>query len=130
MSSAKPPVAGAALGILSALSVCHLMNDLLQSLLPAIYPILKSNLDLDFAHIGMITFVNSGTASVLQPIVGLYTDRKPKPFSLAIGMGFTLIGLLLLAVANRFAVVLVAAALVGLGSSIFHPESSRIARLA
>jgi FSR family fosmidomycin resistance protein-like MFS transporter len=125
-----PEAAGTALGVLSALSVCHLMNDLLQSLLPAIYPILKSNLQLDFAHIGMITFVNSGTASILQPLVGLYTDRKPKPFSLPIGMGFTLTGLLLLAFAGRFASVLVGAALVGLGSSIFHPESSRIARLA
>ncbi len=128
--SATPPVAGAALGVLSVLSVCHLMNDLLQSLLPAIYPILKSNLRLDFAHVGMITFVNSGTASVLQPLVGLYTDKKPKPFSLAIGMGFTLLGLLLLAFATSFAVVLLAAALIGFGSSIFHPESSRIARLA
>jgi FSR family fosmidomycin resistance protein-like MFS transporter len=118
------------MGVLTALSICHLLNDLLQSLLPAIYPILKSNLRLDFAQIGMITFVNSGTASILQPIVGFYTDRKPKPFSLAIGMGFTLTGLLLLALATRFSVVLVAAAFVGLGSSIFHPESSRIARLA
>ena len=118
------------MGVLTALSVCHLLNDLLQSLLPAIYPILKSNLRLDFAQIGMITFVNSGTASILQPIVGFYTDRKPKPFSLALGMGFTLTGLLLLALATRFSVVLAAAALVGLGSSIFHPESSRIARLA
>lgn len=129
-SAVTPAVTGAALGVLSALSVCHLMNDLLQSLLPAIYPILKSNLRLDFAHIGMITFVNSGTASVLQPLVGLYTDRRPKPFSLAVGMAFTLLGLLLLAFADRFAVVLLAAALVGFGSSIFHPESSRIARLA
>jgi FSR family fosmidomycin resistance protein-like MFS transporter len=118
------------MGVLTALSVCHLLNDLLQSMLPAIYPILKSNLRLDFAQIGMIAFVNSGTASILQPIVGFYTDRKAKPFSLAVGMGFTLTGILLLALASRYAVVLVAAALVGMGSSIFHPESSRIARLA
>jgi len=118
------------MGVLTALSICHLLNDLLQSMLPAIYPILKSNLRLDFAQIGMIAFVNSGTASILQPLVGFYTDRKAKPFSLAVGMGFTLTGVLLLALASRYAVVLVAAALVGMGSSIFHPESSRIARLA
>jgi FSR family fosmidomycin resistance protein-like MFS transporter len=122
--------AGAAIGVLSALSLCHLTNDLLQSLLPAVYPILKSNLQLDFAHVGLITLVNSGTASVLQPIVGLYTDRRPQPFSLAVGMSATLVGILLLAFADRFAVVLAAAALIGVGSSIFHPESSRIARLA
>lgn len=132
-ATAPPPVAaatGTALGVLTALSLCHLLNDLLQSLLPAVYPILKTNLQLDFAHVGLITFVNSGTASVLQPLVGHYTDRKPKPFSLAIGMTFTLTGLLMLAFAHRFALVLIAAALIGLGSSIFHPESSRVARLA
>ncbi len=121
---------GAALGILGSLSACHLLNDLLQSMLPAVYPILKSNLRLDFAQIGLITFVNSGTASVLQPLVGIYTDKTPRPFSLAAGMGFTLSGLLVLAFAKYFAAVLVGAALIGLGSSIFHPESSRIARLA
>jgi len=123
-------VAGTALGVLGSLSVCHLLNDLLQSMLPAVYPILKSNLRLDFAQVGLITFVNSGTASLLQPLVGSYTDRHPKPFSLATGMTATLAGILLLAFAGRFALVLMAAALVGIGSSIFHPESSRIARLA
>jgi FSR family fosmidomycin resistance protein-like MFS transporter len=116
--------------VLGALSVCHLLNDLVQSLLPAIYPILKTALALDFRHIGLITLVNQLTASLLQPAVGYYTDRRPRPQSLAIGMGFTLTGLVLLAWSTRFEAVLVAAALVGVGSSIFHPESSRIARLA
>jgi FSR family fosmidomycin resistance protein-like MFS transporter len=122
--------AGTAIGVLGSLSFCHLLNDLLQSMLPAVYPILKSNLRLDFAQIGLITFVNSGTASLLQPLVGAYTDRRPQPFSLAAGMTATLMGVLLLASAGRFALVLIAAALIGIGSSIFHPESSRIARLA
>jgi len=116
--------------VIGALSVCHLLNDMVQSLLPAIYPILKSALALDFRHIGLITLANQLTASLLQPVIGYVTDRKPKPQSLAIGMGFTLAGLLLLAWADHFAGVLAAAALVGVGSSIFHPESSRIARLA
>lgn len=124
------PTEGTALGVLTVLSACHLMNDLLQSLLPAVYPIFKSNLQLDFSQIGLITFVNSGTASVLQPLIGQYTDKRPQPFSLAFGMGSTLVGLLLLAVAARFSTVLLGAALVGIGSSVFHPESSRLARLA
>jgi MFS transporter, FSR family, fosmidomycin resistance protein len=116
--------------VLGALSVCHLLNDMVQSLLPAIYPILKTALHLDFAQIGLITLVNQLTASLLQPLVGFYTDRRPRPQSLAAGMTFTLCGLVLLASAGRFASVLAGAALVGVGSSIFHPESSRIARLA
>jgi len=116
--------------VLSALSVCHLLNDMVQSLLPAIYPILKGALGLTFGHIGLITLVNQVTASLLQPVVGFHTDRRPKPQSLAIGMTFSLAGLLLLAWAGHFGVVLAAAALIGIGSSIFHPESSRIARLA
>jgi FSR family fosmidomycin resistance protein-like MFS transporter len=119
-----------ALAILGALSLCHLLNDMVQSLLPAIYPILKTALALDFRHIGLITLANQLTASLLQPVVGYVTDRRPRPQSLAMGMAFTLAGLLLLAWADHFAVVLAAAALVGVGSSIFHPESSRIARLA
>jgi FSR family fosmidomycin resistance protein-like MFS transporter len=119
-----------AYAVLGALSVCHLLNDMVQSLLPAIYPILKVALALDFRHIGLITLANQLTASLLQPVVGYVTDRKPKPQSLAIGMGFTLAGLLLLAWASHFGAILAAAALVGVGSSIFHPESSRIARLA
>jgi MFS transporter, FSR family, fosmidomycin resistance protein len=120
----------AAIGILSAISLCHGLNDLLQSVLPAVYPILKTAYRLDFGQIGLITFTNTVTASLLQPIVGLITDARPKPYSLAIGMGFTLVGLLLLSVAPTYAAILVAVGFVGIGSSIFHPESSRVARLA
>jgi FSR family fosmidomycin resistance protein-like MFS transporter len=119
-----------AFSVLGALSVCHLLNDMVQSLLPAIYPILKTALQLDFRHIGLITLVNQVTASLLQPAVGFYTDRRPQPYSLAAGMTFTLCGLVLLAAASHFGIVLAAAALIGVGSSIFHPESSRLARLA
>jgi MFS transporter, FSR family, fosmidomycin resistance protein len=119
-----------AFSVLGALSVCHLLNDMVQSLLPAIYPILKTALDLDFRHIGLITLINQLTASLLQPVIGYYTDRRPQPQSLAIGMTFTLSGLMLLAWAGHFETVLAAAALIGIGSSVFHPESSRIARLA
>lgn len=119
-----------ALPILVALSVCHLLNDLLQSLLPALYPLLKDTYSLDFWHIGMITLSNQVTSSMLQPVVGHYTDSRPHPYSLPVGMGFTLAGLLVLATAHSYAWLIVAAALVGIGSSIFHPESSRIARLA
>ncbi len=118
------------MGVLGTLSICHLLNDMMQSLLPAIYPILKGDFGLDFGQIGLITLTNQITASLLQPLVGLYTDKHPKPYSLAAGMASTLAGLLLLAVATHFGVVLVAAALIGLGSAIFHPESSRITRLA
>ena len=116
--------------ILIGLSLCHLLNDLLQSLLPAIYPMLKDRYALDFWQIGLITLTNQLTASILQPFVGYYTDRRPQPFSLAIGMTFTLAGLLLLATAAHYGLLLGAAALVGIGSSVFHPESSRIARVA
>ena len=119
-----------ALPILIALSVCHLLNDLLQSLLPALYPLLKNSYSLDFWHIGMITLANQVTSSLLQPLVGHYTDSRPHPYSLSVGMGFTLTGLLVLATAHSYVWLLAAAALVGIGSSIFHPESSRIARLA
>ena len=121
---------GAVLSVLGAISVSHMLNDLIQSLLPAIYPILKQSYALDFSQIGLITLIFQVTASMLQPVVGLYTDRHPLPYSLATGMGFSLCGLLLLAHAGRFEVLLLAAGLVGLGSSVFHPESSRIARLA
>jgi FSR family fosmidomycin resistance protein-like MFS transporter len=119
-----------AFAVLSALSFCHLLNDMMQSLLPAIYPILKSSFALDFGQIGLITLTNQLTASLLQPVIGFYTDRRPKPYSLAIGMGFTLAGLLLLSIATNFLLILLSAGLVGIGSSVFHPESSRIARLA
>ena len=103
---------------------------MMQSLLPAIYPILKSSFRLDFGQVGLITLTYQLTASLLQPLVGLYTDRPPQPYSLPVGMGFTLTGLFLLAIAPRFGILLCAAALMGMGSSVFHPESSRVARMA
>ncbi len=126
-SSSPAPTA---LGILAVLSVCHLINDMMQSVLPAIYPLLKGRFALDFGQVGIITLTQQLSASVLQPVIGMYTDRRPKPYSLAVGMGFTLAGMVLLSVAGHFYVVLAAAALIGLGSAVFHPESSRIARLA
>jgi MFS transporter, FSR family, fosmidomycin resistance protein len=116
--------------ILGAISFSHLLNDMIQSLILAIYPILKSGFHLTFGQVGLITLTYQVTASLLQPLVGMVTDRKPMPYSLPVGMGFTLCGLLLLATAPNYAVLLVAAALVGTGSSVFHPESSRVARLA
>ena len=116
--------------ILGAISFSHLLNDMIQSLILAIYPILKSGFNLSFAQIGLITLTYQITASLLQPAVGLITDKKPMPYSLPVGMGFTLCGLLLLATAPNFTVLLIAAALVGTGSSVFHPESSRVARMA
>ena len=116
--------------VLLAISFSHLLNDLMQSLLPAIYPLLKSEYHLDFAQVGLLTLTFQITASLLQPLVGLYTDRRPLPYSLTVGMGFTLIGLLLLSRAANFPTLLAAAAAVGLGSSVFHPESSRVARMA
>jgi MFS transporter, FSR family, fosmidomycin resistance protein len=118
------------LAILFALSFSHLLNDTMQSLLPAIYPLLKTSFHLSFAQVGLITLTNQLTASLLQPLVGLYTDQYPKPYSLAVGMGFTLAGLVLLGLATHFAIILAAAALVGMGSSVFHPEASRVARMA
>lgn len=105
----------AAMTVLGALSFCHLLNDMMQSLLPAMYPILKTGLKLDFGQIGLVTFVYQVTASLFQPLVGFYADRRPKPYALAFGMGFTLTGLLLLSVANTFAVLLIGAAVIGLG---------------
>src|SRR5260370_24704654 len=116
--------------VLAAISVCHLLNDMLSSLLPAIYPLLKSSYNLNFAQVGLITLTYQTTASLLQPLIGFYTDKRPRPFSLPVGMGATLIGLILLAAARTFPALLVAAALVGTGSSVFHPESSRVARMA
>jgi MFS transporter, FSR family, fosmidomycin resistance protein len=119
-----------AMSILLAISFSHLLNDMMQSLIPAMYPMLKSSYRLSFVQIGLLTFTYQITASLLQPVIGAFTDRKPKPYSLAVGMGFTLCGLLLLATAHNFGLLLVAAALVGTGSSVFHPESSRVARMA
>ena len=118
------------LWVLFAVSFSHLLNDLMQSLLPAVYPLLADLYALDFTQIGLITLVNQLTASLLQPVVGLYTDKYPKPYSLPIAMGFTLCGLLLLSAADSFPMLLAAAALTGVGSSIFHPEASRVARMA
>jgi MFS transporter, FSR family, fosmidomycin resistance protein len=116
--------------VLGAISFSHFLNDMIQSLILAIYPLLKNDFKLSFAQIGLITLTFQLTASVLQPFIGMYTDRHPQPRALSIGMGFTLIGLLLLSIAPNYSTVIVAAALVGSGSSIFHPESSRVARLA
>lgn len=116
--------------VIVALSFCHLLNDTIQALLPSIYPMLKAHYGLSFTQIGLITFTFQVTASLLQPLVGLYTDRRPQPFSLAIGMAVTLVGLILLSRADHYTSLLVAAGLVGIGSSIFHPEASRIAHIA
>jgi FSR family fosmidomycin resistance protein-like MFS transporter len=116
--------------IILAVACGHFLNDLMQSLIPAAYPLLKENLALSFAQIGLITFVFQGTASILQPMIGLYTDRRPLPYAMAAGMASTGAGLVLLANAQLFWVVLLAVAMIGLGSAIFHPEASRIARLA
>src|SRR5262245_35577828 len=118
------------LRVLVALSICHLINDLLQSLLPAIYPILKQAFDLNFWQIGLITLANLLTPSLLQLLVGLYADSRPPPYLLAAGMGVTLIGIVLLSSAGQYQLLILAAALVGVGSSVFHPESSRVARVA
>ena len=118
------------MSILVAISLSHLLNDTIQSLIPAIYPLVKDSFHLSFAQIGYITFAFQMTASILQPVVGFYTDHHPKPYSLAIGMVISLVGLILLAYANSFWHVMMAVCMVGLGSAIFHPESSRIARLA
>jgi FSR family fosmidomycin resistance protein-like MFS transporter len=116
--------------ILVSLSLCHFLNDMNQSLVPAIYPILKDSYRLDFGQIGLITLAFQLTASLLQPVVGMVTDKRPTPFSLPIAMGCSLLGLLLLSVASSYHTILIAAAMVGLGSSVFHPESSRVARMA
>jgi len=118
------------LRILLTISFCHFLNDMIQSLIPAIYPILKTSFHLSFGQIGLITLTGQLTASLLQPVVGLYTDRRPQPFSLPVGMGFTLAGLVLLSSAASFPALLAAVALVGVGSSVLHPESSRVARMA
>src|SRR5690349_8225694 len=116
--------------IILSLSFCHLLNDMMQSLVPALYPILKDNYGLSFAQVGLITLAFQFTASMLQPVVGMYTDRKPQPYSLMVGMGFTLVGLLMMSHAHSYPVILFSAALIGMGSSIFHPEASRVARMA
>jgi MFS transporter, FSR family, fosmidomycin resistance protein len=132
-STATPAVARAAqmrFKVLGAISFSHFLNDMMQSLIVAIYPLLKGEFHLSFVQVGVITLTYQICASLLQPLIGAYTDKHPQPYSLSVGMGFTLIGMATLAFAPNYASVLAAAALIGTGSSIFHPESSRIARLA
>jgi MFS transporter, FSR family, fosmidomycin resistance protein len=129
-SSLTAAAAGPAYVVLAGISFSHFLNDTMQSLIASVYPILKDSYALDFAQIGLITLAFQFTASLLQPVVGHLTDKKAQPFSLAIGMSSTFFGLLLLSVAHQYTVILIAAALVGLGSAVFHPESARIARLA
>ncbi len=131
MPASRPATANdTAYKVIAAISFSHMLNDMMQSLLVAIYPMLKHGLNLSFGQIGLITLTYQITASLLQPLIGLYTDKRPQPYSLPVGMGFTFVGLLLLSQADTFGLVLGAAALVGMGSSVFHPESSRVARMA
>ena len=134
VNNAAPSLAARAAGpayiVLAGISFSHFLNDTMQSLIASVYPILKDNYALDFAQIGLITLAFQFTASLLQPAVGHFTDKKAQPFSLSVGMASTFFGLLLLSVAHQYLVILVAAAMIGLGSAVFHPESARIARLA
>src|ERR1700677_673485 len=116
--------------VILAISFCHLLNDMMQSLLPAIYPNLKADFGLSFGQVGLVSLVYQVTASILQPLVGLYADRRPTPLALPGGTLFSLAGLLVLSMAPSYAVLLVGASLLGMGSSVFHPESSRVARMA
>jgi len=124
------PQSGLAMNILGAVAFVHLLNDLIQALLPSIYPMLKAEFSLSFTQVGLITLTFQCTASLLQPWIGLYTDRRPLPFLLPVGMCFTLLGVLMLAVVTSFPTLLIAAGLIGVGSSTFHPEASRVARMA
>ncbi len=130
VSLERPQASEAVFPILLSLSFCHMLNDMMQSLIPSMYPMVKENLHLDFGQIGLITLAFQVTASLLQPLVGFLTDKRPKPYSLVFGMGFSLIGMVMLSQATTFTATLLAAAMVGTGSSVFHPESSRMARLA
>ncbi|MBO9710710.1 MAG: MFS transporter [Caulobacter sp.] len=129
-SPAQPPAETTAFGVIVAISACHLLNDMMQSLLPAIYPNLKAGLGLSFGQIGVLTLAYQITASILQPLVGLYADKRPTPMALPGGVLFSLAGLLVLSIAHTYGLLLVGAALLGMGSSVFHPESSRVARMA
>jgi MFS transporter, FSR family, fosmidomycin resistance protein len=132
-SSTSQPVSStqaSALPVVLALSFAHLLNDMMQSLLPAIYPVIKGKYGLDFGQIGLITLAFQLTASLLQPVVGIVTDRHPRPYSAVVGMASTLLGLIVLAKASSFGGLLLGAAFVGTGSSIFHPEATRMARAA
>ena len=127
---AEAPAHATTFAVLFAVSFCHLLNDMMQSLMSAIYPQLKDSLELNFAQVGLISATYQLTASMLQPLVGFYADKRPMPFSLPVSMAFTLVGLLVLSQSHTYALLIFAAALVGLGSAIFHPESSRVARMA
>jgi len=127
---AAPAAAKTFFLVLAAISFCHLLNDMVQSLIVAIYPNLQKSLHLDLAQFGLISLTYQITASLLQPVVGSFTDKHPQPYSLPVGMGFTLAGMMVLSRAGSFEMLLIGGALVGVGSSIFHPESSRIARVA
>src|SRR5262249_36738254 len=129
-SRATTHVVTTTFSVILSLSFCHLLNDMMQSLVPALYPILKGSYGLTFSQVGLIKLAFQFTASMLQPGVGLYTDRRPQPYSLTAGIGLTLIGLLLMSRASTYPAILVAAMLIGMGSSIFHPEASRVARMA
>jgi len=129
-AAAQQSATTTAFSVLAAISFCHMLNDMMQSLLPAIYPILKDNYGLTFGQIGFLTFTFQVTASLLQPVIGFFTDKHPQPYSLSVGMAFSFTGLLLLSAAGSYPLLLVAAALVGTGSAVLHPESSRVARMA
>src|SRR5262249_31322606 len=116
--------------VILSLSFCHLLNDMMQSLVPALYPILKSSYALTFSQVGLITLAFQFTAPMLHPLVGIYTARHPQPYSLTVGISLTLIGLVLMSRASTYPAILFAAMLIGMGSSIFHPEASRVARMA
>ena len=120
----------ATFAVVLSLSLCHMLNDMIQSLMPALYPILKENYALDFGQVGLITLAFQCTASLFQPLIGIYTDKRPMPYSLPIGMASSLVGLLILSQASSYPVILLSAAMIGLGSAVFHPEPSRVARLA
>ena len=121
---------GTVFSILVIISISHFLNDMIQSVVPSIYPIIKDKFGLTFAQIGLITLVFQMTSSILQPFTGLYADKHPRPYSLSIGMCFTLVGLLCLAFASNFWLILLSVSIIGLGSSIFHPEASRVAQMA
>lgn len=121
---------GTAYAILFTMGTCHLLNDMIQSVIPALYPLLKDSFGFTFAQIGIITLVFQLTSSIFQPFIGLYADRRPQPYSLSLGMCFTLVGLLALAFATNFLLILLSVALIGCGSSVFHPEASRVAQMA
>ena len=129
-ATAPPPKGATVYPVLAAASLCHFLNDMMQALLPAVYPILQGSFSLSFTQVGLLTFVYQVTASLLQPFIGAYTDRRPQPYSLPVGMAASMAGLLTLAYAPSYPVLLTGSVLLGIGSSIFHPETSRIARLA